>query len=692
MAIASTAELLDALRNHSLLDARQLAALRSAPRAEPKALLDALVRRGWLTSYQAEQLLAGHGDDLVFGPYVLLEPLGEGGMGLVFKARDVNLGRTVAIKLLRKERVENATALERFKREMRAAAALSHPNIVQVFDTREIDGTHLMVMEFLDGAIDLAKLVKSYGPLPIAKACDCIRQAALGLQHAHERQIVHRDIKPANLILTPTKSVKILDMGLARIDSALGGDKSATMTQQGTLMGTPDYLAPEQAQESHTVDIRADIYALGCTFYFLLSGSAPFAGGSLVEKIFKHRLEEPTPIEQVRPETPREVGVIVRKMMAKKPADRYQTPAEVVAAIDALSGVLARLASTSAAQEQTIALENYVAAGEAKKDTVVSASDEMTPRDAGASPDRQRLLVYGALASGVALFALAGIVVLAVIVAFVMSRSTPADKKLAKVPEKKTAKETDAVKPLPPPPAGKDFTNSLDMKFVWIAPGSFLMGSPDTEKQRGLDEVRHKVTLTRGFHLATHLVTQEQWQKIMGDNPSVFQGEKGLPVDNVSWNDCQSFIEKLSDMDKRRYRLPTEAEWEYACRAGTTTPFHFGNTLSSEQANFDGTVPYGDAKKGVYQGKTTRVGYYPANAWGLFDMHGNLRQFCQDYYADYPNAEVTDPKGPASGTTRVLRGGSWRNQAAFCRSASRYTFNPGIASHDFGLRLCVPGE
>ena len=188
-------------------------------------------------------------------------------MGQVFKARHRTMGRIAAIKLIRKERLEHPQAVKRFQREVRLAAALAHPNIVRVYDADEIAGTHLMVMEYIAGAIDLAKLVKKQGPLPVPQACEYIRQAALGLQHAHERGLVHRDIKPANLLLTGGQTVKVLDMGLARLNSPDGeDDQSSTMTQDGAVMGTPDYIAPEQALESHTVDIRADLYSLGCTF------------------------------------------------------------------------------------------------------------------------------------------------------------------------------------------------------------------------------------------------------------------------------------------------------------------------------------------------------------------------------------------------------------------------------------------
>ena len=236
----------------------------------------------------------------------------------------------------------------------------------------------------------------------------------------------------------------------------------------------------------------------------------------------------------------------------------------------------------------------------------------------------------------------------------------------------------------------KNFTNSIGMKFVWIPPGSFVMGSPKEEKERGGDETQHKVTLTKGFYMGVYAMTQEQWKEVMGNNPSNFKGEKKLPVESVSWNDCQEFIKKLreNDKDKKAYRLPTEAEWEYACRAGTTTPFHFGETISTDQANYNGNGTYGNGKKGVYREKTTPVGTFAANTWGLHDMHGNVWQWCQDWYGEYPQNDLIDPQGPKSGQSRVLRCGSWGNAPDFCRSALRFRFSPGDRSIGCGFRVC----
>ena len=387
MSIASTASLVDTLRQHRLLDLEQLEELKSfqVRFLDSKALAGDLIQRGWLTPYQANQLLNGKGQDLVLGSHILLERLGEGGMGQVFKARHRNLGRISAVKLIRKERLDNPNAVRRFQREVRSAAALSHPNIVRAYDADEIAGTHLLVMEYVEGAIDLAKLVKKNGPLPVPHACEYIRQAAMGLQHASERGMVHRDIKPANLLLTAGgKTVKVLDMGLARLDhpSEDDDDKSSTMTLEGAVMGTPDYIAPEQALDTHTVDIRADLYSLGCTFYYLLTGRVPFPGGTLLQKLNKHQNEQPMPVEKLRPEVSPDVAKVVRRLMAKKADDRYQTPADVAAALAAVSSQGNRSAVAAIANDLTIAEGVQTEAiKEVGRDTLASAFSYMEKRD-----------------------------------------------------------------------------------------------------------------------------------------------------------------------------------------------------------------------------------------------------------------------------------------------------------------------
>lgn len=238
----------------------------------------------------------------------------------------------------------------------------------------------------------------------------------------------------------------------------------------------------------------------------------------------------------------------------------------------------------------------------------------------------------------------------------------------------------------------RTITNSLGMKLVWIPAGTFMMGSPNSEKGRGDDEIHHKVTFPKGFYLGAFTVTQEQWQAVMGDNPSFFKTDKNLPVEQVSWLDCQEFCKRLWKREKKHHRLPTEAEWEYTCRAGTATPFSCGDTLTVDMANYNGNFIYGSGKPGVYREKTMPVGSFAANAWGLYDMHGNVWQWCQDWHGGYARNDSVAPQGPKSGKNRVLRGGGWGNHPIFCRSANRNFADPESRTEFYGFRICLPME
>jgi serine/threonine-protein kinase len=368
-----------AVRNAFFESLRQLPLLQPAERAELSTLVEnfptahelaqELMRREWLTAYQVSRLLEGHGEDLLFGNYLLLNKIGEGGMGRVYKARQRNLDRIVALKVLRRECLTNAKIVKRFQREIKILGSLkASPHLVRAFDSDIWDGQHFIEMEYIDG-VDLARRVKRNGPLPIVEALDFARQTALGLQDAHEGGLVHRDIKPANLLVTkggtgsgllprpgtaaaaryPHGLVKILDLGLARSTEPSEGNLTVT----GSLMGTPDFLAPEQARDPSACDIRADLYSLGCTLYYLIAGRIPFPRGGIPEKVLQHATYEPEPLVVVRrqrmeidaqksgtralPESlvvSPEVETIVRRLMAKRPEDRFATPLEAAEALE----------------------------------------------------------------------------------------------------------------------------------------------------------------------------------------------------------------------------------------------------------------------------------------------------------------------------------------------------------------------
>jgi serine/threonine protein kinase len=339
MPVASAADLLEMLRQTELVDAAKLDEFaRESGDADTLSLIKELIRRGWLTKFQIEEVLRGRGDSLVLGPFHLLDRLGAGGMGQVFKGRHQIMQRLVALKIMRPEMLKNEDAPRRFLREAQAAARLNHPNIVTLFDAGDIKGTFYLAMELIDGT-DLAKHLRASGPLPIASAADYLRQVAEGLHHAHSQGLVHRDVKPSNLLLARDRTVvKILDMGLARFDRFAGlPGPDGTLTREGSVLGTFDYLSPEQAKNAREVDARADLYSLGCTFYHLVAGRPPFPGESGLDKLIKHQLDEPAPLETLRADVPPCFAALIHKLMAKRPEDRFANAAEAAAEVRKLS-------------------------------------------------------------------------------------------------------------------------------------------------------------------------------------------------------------------------------------------------------------------------------------------------------------------------------------------------------------------
>jgi len=329
---ATVNEFLDLVRKSGVVDEnrlqpwlQQLQTSSTVP-AEPNKLAGIMIRDGLLTYFQAEQFLQGRWKRFTIGRYKVLERLGSGGMGQVFLCEHKVMRRRVAVKVLPTQKAEDPSSLERFYREARAVAALDHANIVRAYDIDQDDNLHFLVMEYVDG-VSIQDVIKKFGPMDPLRTCHYMWQAAIGLQHAHENGLVHRDIKPGNVLIERQGVVKILDMGLARFFH----DEEDIITKRydERVLGTPHYLAPEQAIDSHGVDIRADIYSLGATFYYMLTGQPPFAEGTVAQKLIWHQTRQPRSISSLRPNVPAEVVAIVERMMAKDMHQRYQTPVEV---------------------------------------------------------------------------------------------------------------------------------------------------------------------------------------------------------------------------------------------------------------------------------------------------------------------------------------------------------------------------
>jgi formylglycine-generating enzyme required for sulfatase activity/predicted Ser/Thr protein kinase len=730
----------------------------------------------------------------------ILELLGQGGMGAVYKARQPGLERLVALKVLPPGIGSGAAFAERFKREARSLARLNHPNIVAVYDFGEAAGLYYFVMEYVDG-VNLRQMERTERLAP-REALGIVVQVCEALQYAHDEGIVHRDIKPENILLDKKGRVKIADFGLAKLLAKAPTD--FTLTHPDQRMGTPAYMAPEQVEHPAEVDQRADIYSLGVVFYEMLTGELPLG-----------RFQAPSQMVHVDVR----LDEVVLKTLEKEPARRYQhasqvktdveeisrgpqappAPAPAAAAVGEAEGVRHRLRLPAiglivagaltclgvplilggiviawAAQglseggvhmslgfsetmilvpvalsgilvivgaARMLRLKSYglaVAAGilallpctlgfpvglvmgiwalvvlrrpevqrafaAAQKEHEAGSGPSVAalpdggkgpPQAAAQQPGKGRqtrtawivaivaVVIVGALLLLAAIPIVGGLVVLLLGPRLNMGPAEPPGPEEGPIEWSVPATVPPAGAPAAPTAAAPaDLTLGLGggatMKMVLIPTGKFMMGAA---------EDRHAVTISKPFHLGVTEVTQAQYEAVMGADPSEYKGAT-TPVECVSWDDAAQFCKKLSEKTGQAVRLPTEAEWEYACRAGTQTEFSFGDDPSAL-----GDYAWHGGNSGYYPHP---VGQKKPNAWGLYDMHGNVHEWCADWYGEYPKGPVTDPSGPASGTVRVLRGGSWGyddpvNFRCACRQVSAPTDR--FRRNGFRVVVSVPGS
>ena len=718
--------------------------------------------------------LADHPD------YEILRELGRGGMGVVYLAHNRLMGRDEVLKIVGKHLIERKGVLERFSREIRSAARLTHPNIVHAYSAFRSVESVVFAMEYVEG-LDLAKLVNAKGPMSVAHASYFAYQAALGLQHAHEQGLVHRDIKPGNLMLSHKGDklvVKVLDFGLAKAtrENPLDG----ALTHEGQMLGTPDFIAPEQIRDAQSAGIQADIYSLGCTLYYLLTGAAPFHGPCLYDLLQAHFSMNALPLNLVRPEVPAELAALVGKMMAKDMNRRFQTPAEVAEALKpffkkavatskpdvSMLGIsVPRQESVQATPAMAESAKRMAQQGTkpANEPSSLSGSqlppvaELMEPESAGGGPQAEpargsksrppwKSLPHIAAAGAFSVIMLAIIIIIiskngrmtvvseqgntTVVVGQTADGVGRATDNVSTPGEPRASKPAES--PAKPPPDGAALTatsgfggapsaagdraagdpnaapsggqradgappapasdpkpppvvaNSIGMKLALIPAGEFMMGSPDPNATPN-ERPEHKVRISTPFYMGVTEVTQAQYEAVTGSNPSYFspkgegkdkvagQPHGEYPVEQVSWLDSVLFCNGLSkkeglapyyqvngedvktgDRKGPGYRLPTEAEWEYACRGGKSGPFSAGPDSLAEYGWF----------RANSNGSTHPVGKKRPNKFGLYDMAANVWEWCSDEYGEeyYKKSPEVDPPGPSGLSTRVRRGGSgWRS-------------------------------
>jgi serine/threonine-protein kinase len=688
MPSASLDDVVEVLRDLQLLESahfREAAGTLRGQFPEPPALLEELVRRGWLTLFQKQHLLQGRGEELRLGPYVLLDRLGQGGMGEVFKARHLLLGRIVALKIIRKGFLTDPGDEHRFLREIQATAKLCHPNIVSALDAAQVGDLRVLALEFVEGT-DLGKLIRAKGPLPVTVACDYIRQAALGLQHAQERGLVHRDIKPSNLLVSADgKTIKISDMGLVSI----GAEPEETpLTKTGMVLGTPDYLAPEQATDARRADIRADLYSLGCTMYYLLTGQPPFPDGTPVEKVFKHVQQQPPSVRSFRADIPEGVAAIIRKLLAKKPDDRYPQPSDLIA--DLVTAMQATVVHPSTPLTPPPASLAPAAAPVETKATATTQTSEQTapvpasapaaekpaapaPRSEPPAPPpapgrRKHLLRLGA-----------AVTVLATGVAIWYGFAPGHGRGQAQLDE---------------------ITNTLGMRFVRLPAGEVTLTDPKSGAAR-------QVPIKRAFYLAVHPTTVEQFRayvqkaqyrteaempkqgqsrgaeywdlakKSWVHDPDCTWLKPGWPLADdqpvvcVSRYDAATFCYWLARMEQKNYRLPMEAELEYARHAGGT---------STEEA---AELPPRD--------HPCAVDTPQPNAWGVRGLSSNVSEWCAAYTAlarlsAGASGDGSDLRSASLGT---IWGDSWHGRSERSATSRSVEVPTDKRRNDLGFRLVM---
>ncbi len=576
----------------------------------------------------------------------ILKLIGLGGMGEVYLARQLALNRKVAIKFLARAAGDPPEEYERrFRREAELMARISHPNVVTIFDFGTADGRPYLVMEYIEDG-DLRSRMVPDVPIEVGEIRTIIRPVIRAVEHLHRQGIIHRDMKPENILIHHEDTPKVTDFGIAVLDFAIG-----SLTRTGRAMGTPGYVAPEQ-QYGLRVDERADQFSLAALCYEMATGRKPLGA-------------YPSPAK-LNPKLGREAGEVILKALSEDPADRFPTIGEFGRALDH---------GLSAAERPTRRVGPIV--GLALVASLIVAGHSLFPRN---FPRRESHRASAVSAPEP------------------VREAGPAPA-LAEAPSTLT-------------------TRSLGMTLIKVPPGEFWMGSPSSDTAAQPDErPRHLVRISRPFYLGEKEVTVGQFRRFVeatgyrttAEDPDgggrtfnvktrtiesnsefnwrhpdgIRHQDDQEPVVQLSWRDAVAFCDALTRIEGRPIRLPTEAEWEYACRAGTSSRWSSGDDPES-------LMPFAWTLKNARY-RFHKVGTRRPNPWGLRDMHGNVWEWCSDWYGPYEQATAVDPTGPPSGSNRVLRGGSFDwDKVERTRSASRLPHPPGCSYYNFGFRVCSP--
>jgi formylglycine-generating enzyme required for sulfatase activity len=594
-------------------------------------------------------------NDLI-GPYQLIRKLGAGGFGEVWLARDFSdsTPREVAVKTP----LESEVDLDALLQEATLwARATGHPNVLEFLDARVFDGQVVLVSEYApDGS--LTNWLRRHGERApsVEAAVEMALGILAGLEHLHARSIIHRDVKPDNVLLMGA-TPRLADFGISRVLKSTS--KSAVSA------GTPVYMAPEAFNRRRNQ--QTDLWSVGVILYQMLSGRLPFEGDDLAELYGAILNEDPEPLPALVPEWLRQAVAIA---LAKEPEQRYRTAAEMSAALaPPATGIEEKAAQplrrTAPIDEPPPKREPTLVEPQPPERNPIIAE---APRPISVAPaPRPRLLSKRLMGLS------AGVLVIALAIYLAVYQATNS----AAPPSGAIGSAASA---------GQSFTEDLNgvrLEMVGVPDGEFLMGSPEGEEGRENNEgPQHRVTI-QAFSIGKYEITQAQWKAVMdGNNPSNFNGDD-LPVEGVSWEDAKEFCQKLTQMTGKRYGLPSEAEWEYACRARTTGAY---------ASDIDKMAWYYD-NSGA---KTHLVGQKLANAFGLYDMHGNVREWCEDVWRNSYDGErgnqPTDGSAWLSGEDlrfRAMRGGSWKDHSREVRSAARTTVSPGGRIIYLGLRVVV---